>query len=248
MFKFFILTQLKNRKTIIIAILGIIPVGLSFILTIFQSFFSGNETSFFPNLSYILYLHFLMPITALFLGIGVIADEVEEQTLPYLIVRPVHRFKIVMTKYFACLIIGSIIIICSLFLSYSITALSSSVISFSSDVLFLLHISAILLLGLFVYGALFTLLGGTLRHPMVIGLLIVFGWEKLITYIPGNIRLFTVMSYLQNLYPNVATLNKSILFVGTAKLSNITAIIVLLGILMIFGGISFSLPSIKEYR
>jgi len=81
---------------------------------------------------------------------------------------------------------------------------------------------------------------------MILGLLFVFGWEMLITYVPGNAQYFTVMNYLQSLYPFSDSNPFSSLF--GADISTLTAILVLSTLLFIFVGISCYLPSLKEYK
>jgi hypothetical protein len=60
----------------------------------------------------------------------------------------------------------------------------------------------ILVAGLAAYGALFALVGATLRRPLVFGLLFVFGWETLAMALPGYLRQLTVAHYLQGLVPH----------------------------------------------
>ena len=57
-------------------------------------------------------------------------------------------------------------------------------------------------LGLAVYGALFALVGAWFRHPLLTGLVFVFGWEPVITVIPGYMKNLTVAYYLQGLVPH----------------------------------------------
>ena len=247
LFNFFLYNQLKNRKILIVAVAGIIPIFIVFLAKLLQPFINSGETSissFYPNFTFLLYLHFLVPIIALFLGTGVIADEVEDNTLQYLLIRPVPRFLIVFTKYLANIFISSLVIVSSLLVTFAIAALGSSE-SLELGLSFLIYASGTLILGLFVYSALFTLLGGTLRHPMILGLLFVFGWEKLITYVPGNAQYFTIMNYLQTLYPVSNSGSLSFLF---NEISTMTALLVLSALLFIFLGIACYLPGLKEYR
>lgn len=173
-----------------------------------------------------------------------IADEVEDNTLQYLLIRPVPRFLIVFVKYLANIFIGSLVIISSLLVTFAIAALGSSE-SLDIGLSFLIYASGTLILGLSVYSALFTLLGGTLRHPMILGLLFVFGWEKLITYVPGNAQYLTIMNYLQTLYPVSNSGSLSFLF---GEISTMTSLLVLSALLFIFLGIACYLPGLKEYR
>ena len=247
LFKFFISNQLKNRKTLIVACTGLVPIFIALIVVILQPIIKDGKTaidSFYPNFTFLLYLHFLVPIVSLFLGTGIIADEVEDKTLQYLIIRPVPRFMIVFVKFMANIFIGSIVVILSLLLSYALAVMGSKeplTVGFS----FLIYSSGTLILGLAVYSALFSFFGGVLRYPMILGLLFVFGWEKVITYVPGNAQYLTIMNYLQTLYPFSDSNPFSSLF--SADISTMTAILVLSVLLFIFVGIACYLPSLKEY-
>ena len=251
LFAFFLSNQMKNRKTLMVAIAGVIPIGIAILITGLGPILNRADMSFdpfFPRFTFLLYLHFLVPIIALFQGTGIIADEVEDKTLPYLIVRPIPRFLIVLSKYLACVFIGGVIIIVSLVVSYGILLLAPSLKSASSDISFLLHGGGVLLLGLSVYSALFMFFGGILRRPTALGILFAFGWETIIAYVPGNVRLFTVMSYLHALYPVLPPSKLIGVSPASNQVSDVTAIIVLPSLILIFGGISLILPSVKEYR
>src|SRR5205823_12322738 len=56
-----------------------------------------------------------------------------------------------------------------------------------------------LAMGLAAYGALFALIGARLKRPIVIGLLIVFGWEPGVLVFPGYLKRATIAYYLQGL-------------------------------------------------
>ena len=60
----------------------------------------------------------------------------------------------------------------------------------------------LLVVGLAVYGAVFALVGATMKRPLVFGLIFVFGWEVLVMALPGSFKRFTVAYYLQGLVPH----------------------------------------------
>jgi hypothetical protein len=61
---------------------------------------------------------------------------------------------------------------------------------------------ALLAVGLAVYGALFALVGATLKRPLLFGLGFVFGWETVVLAIPGYLKRFSVAYYVQGLVPH----------------------------------------------
>jgi hypothetical protein len=65
----------------------------------------------------------------------------------------------------------------------------------------LLKCTGVILLGLLAYLPLFAFSGGLVKRPVLIGLLFAFGWERMVAFIPGNIRMATVIHYLHELFP-----------------------------------------------
>lgn len=251
LFSFFILNQMKNRRLLVLILFGIVPIVLIFCTILIKPLLDEHhETlpSFFSNFSFLVYLHFLVPIFSILIGIGIIADEVENSTLPYLLVRPVPRHVIILTKFLAHFFIGSIIIILSQLISYILAVLIFKVHITAVDISFLLHSSSVHLLGFAVYGMLFALLGGWLHHSMIVAILFVFGWEKTITYVPGHASYLAIMNYLQALYPSIASSQIIRNYALVDQFSIVTALAILFALLSLFGILTAMLPSIKEYH
>src|SRR6185295_8583813 len=61
---------------------------------------------------------------------------------------------------------------------------------------------SLLAIGLAAYGGLFALVGAMLKRPLVIGLVFAFGWEQFALIMPGYMRRFTLMYYIQSLVPH----------------------------------------------
>jgi len=251
LFSFFILNQMKNRRLLVLILFGIVPVILIFFTILIKPMLDEHDEtlqSFFYNFSFLVYLHFLIPIFSILIGIGIIADEVENSSLPYLFIRPVPRYLIVLTKFMAQFFIGSVVIILSQLFSYILAVLIFRVHFVAADLLFLMHSSGVHLLGFAVYGMLFALLGGFLRHPMIVAILFVFGWEKTITYVPGHASYFAIMNYLQALYPSISSSKIIKIFAMMDQFSDVKSLIILCALLSLFGILTMMLPSLKEYN
>lgn len=247
LFKFFLINLLKNRRTLMVIITGIVPIFVMLIILIIKPLIYDGKTffsSFYPSFVFLFYLHFLVPITSLFFGTGIIADEAEDNTLQFLLTRPAHRALIFLTKLLTNVFVGSLIMIISMLITFFIAQLGSTEQT-PNAFSFLMGASGTVILGLAVYSTLFSLLGGTIRHPLIVGLLFVFGWEKIITYVPGNAQYFTIMNYLQALYPGKSFIDTPIF---SADISILTAIIVLFTLTILFAGVACYLPGLKEYR
>lgn len=240
-------------------LVGFVPVFCGFVLWLFRPLLVEQGvvlSALFPQMSLLLFLHFLLPLLSVFIGTAVVADEVEERTLPYLLVRPVPRWKVVLSKTLAgCMTVGLILCV-SLILTYTVLVLDGGISQWFSSMPQLLQSGGVLLLGVLVYVPLFGFLGGAIKHPVLAGLLFAFGWESTVGFFPGNVKLFTVAHYLHVLFPSLRPTRmgdvvKSKLFdlvLPTQAISGVTSILVLLGMSALFIGLTVSLLYVREYR
>jgi ABC-2 type transport system permease protein len=147
-------------------------------------------------LAYLVY-GLLLTLFALLQGTGVIAREVEQRTIVFLLTRPVSRIKIVFSRFLgAWLAVSLYACLCAVFL-----AIATHGTHFWKDSPLLLDLR-ILPIGAMVYCALFTLLGAAIRKPLLLGLLYV-GWEQVTRFLPSGFSLISVMAYLRNLAPHL---------------------------------------------
>jgi ABC-2 type transport system permease protein len=253
---FFLKSGIHSKRTLWMAALALIPLAIALIMVVIKPML-GDESlvlaSLFPQINFYLFLQFLLPLISIFIGTSVIADEVEERTLPYLLVRPVSRRVIVCAKLLAGYITSAIIILVSLFGAYSIMTLHGGFSGWAEMLGQLLASMGVLLAGLAVYMPLFALWGGLFKRPVVGGLLFVFGWEGVIQLFPGNTKLFTVIHYLNTLAPDiqkVTTTQDTLLqmIFQHKPLPAHTAIIVLAGMCAVFTFLASSMLQLKEYR
>ncbi|MFC1530047.1 ABC transporter permease [Gemmatimonadota bacterium] len=201
---FFLRNGIHSRRTLWMAILGLFPVGCAMLLWLAKPLLQEEGVSLFglfPDLGLLLFLDLLLPLMAIFVGTAVIADEVEERTLAYLITRPVPRRTIVLAKLTAGFITLAVIMAVSLFLTYTVLVLDEGTAGLVQNQGLLLKCEGVLLLGVLAYLPLFALSGGLIKRPVLFGLIFAFGWERLVAFMPGNIRLTTVLHYLHQLFP-----------------------------------------------
>jgi ABC-2 type transport system permease protein len=145
------------------------------------------------------FIRFSVPVLGVFYGTSLIADEVEDKTITYLFTRPIPRSAVVLGKYLAYLACTVFVVLPAVVLVWLLIVpiggrLGDSFIDLIKDL-------ALLALGLAVYGAVFTLIGATVKRPLLVGLLFVFGWETLVMAIPGYLKRASVAYYMQGLVP-----------------------------------------------
>ncbi len=207
--------MLWSRRTIFMALVAAGPVVLALLLrgmTASGAFdgasaavngrpISLNGPAIFGLMVWTFYLRFTVPVLGVFYGTALIADEVEDRTLTYLFTRPIPRGAVLAGKYLAYLVCTAVVVLPSVMLVYFLVVpiLGGSIgREFPSLAIDLALVAA----GLAVYGALFALIGAWFRRPLLTGLVVVFGWEPIVTVLPGYMKYLTVAYYLQGLVPH----------------------------------------------
>jgi ABC-type transport system involved in multi-copper enzyme maturation permease subunit len=154
----------------------------------------------FGMMIWIAFVRFSVPVLGVFYGTALIADEVEDKTITYLFTRPIPRSAVLMGKYLAylactlCVVLPSVVLVWVLVVPVG-GGLGTNFPDLVTDL-------ALIAIGLAVYGAVFALIGCTLKRPLLFGLVFVFGWETIALAIPGYLKRFTVAYYVQGLVPH----------------------------------------------
>ena len=255
---FFLKNGIHSRRTWWLALLGLLPVGCAMLLWLAKPLLEEEGVTvfgLFPDVGLLLFLNILLPLMAVFVGTAVIADEVEERTLPSLITRPLPRGTIVLAKLAAGYITLASVLAISLCLTFMVLVLEPGSGGVAGNLGLLLECEAVMLLGVAAYLPLFAFLGGLIKRPVLFGLFFAFGWERLVGFLPGNIRLMTVAHYLHELFPAGSSFQggmdiRNSLFgaIPGGEVSDGTAIVVLVLITVAFTYLTTLLLKMKEYR
>jgi len=200
--------MLWSRRTVFMVMVLGAPVFLALVSRIVDLWWrapftvNGDRVSgaaLFGLLIWWVYLRFVVPILGVFYGTALIADEVEDKTITYLFTRPVPRSAILLGKYVAYFVCTSLVVLPSVtlvfFLLVPVREIGANFAAYATDL-------GLLALGLAVYGALFALVGTLLQRPLIAGLVFAFGWEQIAMLMPGYVRRFTLVYYLQGLVPH----------------------------------------------
>jgi len=195
-----------SKKSILICLLAAFPPALAIVTIIVKqlelSSVGLGNLGLFSVMMFFLFLQFLILIITLFYGTALIADEIEAKTLTHLFTSPIPKGTILLGKFLALVAITSLIVIISALATYAILIGQMGAYKLMEHLPTLLKDIGVLLLGIFCYGALFTFLGIQTKRPIIIGLLFSFGWESIISYVPGQVKRLTIMHYLQSIFPH----------------------------------------------
>jgi ABC-2 type transport system permease protein len=197
---------LWSKKSILMFFIAAFPPALAVITIMVKklglSSVDLTNLGLFSVMMFFVFLQFLVLIVPLFYGTSLISDEVEQKTLTYLFTSPIPKSIILLGKFFALIAISTLIIVLSALITYFILIGQMGAYKLIEHLPTLYKDVGVLLLGILCYGAFFTFLGARTKHPIIIGLLFSFGWESIISYIPGQVKRLTIMHYLQSIFPH----------------------------------------------
>jgi len=140
---------------------------------------------------------FVLTIMSVIFSSGIVAQEVEQKTIVYLLTRPIPRWRILLMKYLAAILITTA--------ACWLTTIAAALATFGPSHLSgspLAHDLLIMPIGVSVYSAVFLLMGTLLNRPLILGLIFAFGWENLIIVFPGYGQYCAIMTYLRVLAPH----------------------------------------------
>ncbi len=197
-------TLFWSKKTIFIAFISALILGLSVVGRLILSYrwihapFTAAQV--FGILLSTAVIHFLVVFVTLFYGTALISEEVEGKTLTYLFIRPIPKPSVMIGKFLALIWISTILVLPAVAASYAILYVGSD--TFMADVPKLGKDLGVVFLALLAYGSLFCFLGAWLKHSTLVGLIYAFGWEGIVSYLPGMTRRLTITHYVQSIFPH----------------------------------------------
>jgi ABC-2 type transport system permease protein len=190
-----------------------------------------------------------LPLAALLLSSGMVQDEVEEQTLTYLLIRPIPRWLIYVVK-----VVGTWLVISLLNALFTAAALvavywGTGVLAPSALWQRAGILAAILSLSLFTYTALFGGLSLLTRRSMVLGVAYIIVFEGVVANIDFMIRHVTVMYYVRNLCIHWLGLSVSDWAINPATAPSVTTcLLTLIGAGLVLALLGAWLFSVSEFR
>ena len=129
----------------------------------------------------------ILPLVVLLLGTAAFGNEVGDRTLVYLTTKPLPRWRIVLPKLVAALLVGGVPVALSGALAVAIIA--------DGDVHGAVATGIGLLAGAAAYAAIFTWAGLATRHALVLGLVYVFVWEATLAAYLEGVRFLSVRRF-----------------------------------------------------
>ncbi len=187
---------LATRRVLATAAVASIPVVLAASLAAARV--QAFDILLFQVLMVPLFLQVVLIFVALVPAVALLREEVEDNTLPYLLVRPLSKPALAAYKYLGYLAAALALLIPPLIAAYAITqAYAGSPFTADMDVLSGFLVATVL--GGAAYGAFFELLSVLIRRPLAVGLLFGFVWESIVGSIPGDVPRLSIIHYLRSI-------------------------------------------------
>lgn len=134
----------------------------------------------------------VLPLISAVYTTAVIAGEVEQKTIVYLLTRPIPRQQLILFRAAASILVV-FALACLSAIAVSVAVFGAG--GFSNDLLY--RDIAAIAVGSFAYGGLFLALSLLFNRAMIVCLLFAFGWETSVPNMPGDLSMLSIFSYLQ---------------------------------------------------
>ena len=186
----------RSRRTLACAALAAGPPLLAWTIAHYSRRIPAESVA--VHVGWLLLIQVVTPLCALVLGSAVLAEEIEDRTISYLLSRPIPRASILLGRWLAVLAAISALLGTSALLT-ALAALHSSAAGPAVDRGIAVPLLAATLSGGAVYSALFAGAGVVFRHPMIAGLGYAFAIEGFLANLPGKNQALTIQYYLRSL-------------------------------------------------
>ncbi len=179
---------LGRRRALLMAGFGLLPIAAAVIFRMSSPDVDTQRWTITVLLNGLV-VTTLLPLVALVFGTSAMGGEIEDGTAVYLLSKPVPRWRVVVAKLLAAWVATSLLVGLSTAISGAIamngTAQDGIVIGFI----------VAMVLGAFVYTALFVFLSIVTSRALIAGLIYVFFWESVVTSIFSGTKIFSVRQY-----------------------------------------------------
>jgi len=184
---------LGGAKVWLLALFLGLPVILLAIVLAAEGFRLPDHEVAMGVFLYVLYPQSLCILAALLYGSSLLAAEIEGKTLVYLFTRPVSRAQVLLQKYLATVVVLAGLTVASLTVSFALGG-------FSGGLRMYLTMLVTVVLALFSYTAIFSLLGLLVpRRAIPVGLIYAIVVEVVLSLIPALANELAVSHYLRSL-------------------------------------------------
>ncbi len=216
---------------------GLATLGLSWIpLLITGALALARVPSFgiilFESLMVPLFFRIVLIFVTLVNATALVREEIDDNTLPYLLTRPVSKPTLAVSKYVGYLVAALVLLLPPVAVAYLVTAAYAGA-GFAADADVLAGFLVATVLAVVAYGALFFFLSVALRKPLTVGLLIGFIWESSVGSLQGSVPKLSLIFYLQSVLKGMIPVGSSAEFRTDVSAPWAAAVLVIFAVVML---------------
>jgi ABC-2 type transport system permease protein len=190
--------QIRGWRLIVLGLLFLLPSALAVVVVLTSPrAHPPSADQFDLGMVYMIVANALAPLAALLCAAGVVRDEVEEQTLTYLLLRPLPRGAIYAVKLLAAII--TTVLLTVFFVVVTLVVVDRLATEPGGPPLAnkAIHAAMIFSVTQTAYCALFGLMGLIMRRSLVIGVAYIIVFEGILAAFDTLVRKVTVMYYFR---------------------------------------------------
>jgi ABC-2 type transport system permease protein len=186
-YKFMLKEALQFRKIFMWLFLSFCGLILAATWKMFDK--SANPTDSYVNVVNI-FVFRLLPLTSAIYTTMVLAQEIEQKTIVYLLTRPIPRWKLLLGRWMGTTTAVALLSAASIVLAFAGSggAKASVVNDFIA-----------ILLGAMAYGSLFLFVTLIFNRALIICVLFAFGWESSVPNLPTGLQGLSILSHMQSI-------------------------------------------------
>ena len=206
-----------------------VATALSFVPCLFAAIYllETGETTPYDFLIDVIFLGLvaatLLPIAVLILATGALGNEIEDRTLPYLMIKPITRLRIAVEKFVGILVVALPAVLAGLIATYLLVDLGADepAIAFGRQTAAQEDLPQVLwamlgaaTVGVVATAALFLFVSLIIPRALLAGIIYAFAWESLLgRFLPG-IKVVSIRHYTDSVF--VALLDDETVVVDNA--------------------------------
>ncbi|MDQ2681974.1 MAG: ABC transporter permease [Chloroflexota bacterium] len=138
----------------------------------------------------------ILPLAALILATGALGDEIDDRTLPYLMLKPISRFRIVVEKLLSATVVSIPIIALGGLISFFLVFTGDA--GDNLDILWAIVLATAV--GVLLYSSIFMLLSLLIRRAILASIIYSIVWETVLgRFIPG-LRYVSIRQVVTSVY------------------------------------------------
>lgn len=184
--------HLHGKRWMVMGALFLLPAGIAVLVRTTAKDVPSVGLEFL--LAFMFIPQALLPLLALLYASGIIQDEQEDQTLTYLLVRPMPRWALYLVKLLATLTTTVLLTAAATALTYAAIYAGAGATGENAPLRCLKAVS-IHSLAVVAYCCLFGLMSLLTRRTLIVGILYAAIFEGLLANLPMAVRLLTVIYY-----------------------------------------------------